>query len=51
VHARDNSFTVIPGEAPILTDDLNPVGIWSDRINIASRKQLHAYFGKDDLAW
>jgi spermidine synthase len=51
IHAWDNSFTVIPGEAPILTDDLNPVGIWSDRINIASRKQLHAYFGKDDLAW
>jgi len=51
MHAWDNSFTVAPGVAPILTDDLNPVDIWSDRINIASRRQLHYYFGDDDLAW
>jgi len=52
MHAWDNSFTVVPTrDVPILTDDLNPVDIWSDRINLASRKQLHRYFGEDDLAW
>jgi predicted membrane-bound spermidine synthase len=51
MHAWDNSFTVIPGEAPVLTDDLNPVDIWSDRINLASRKQLNGYFGDGDLNW
>jgi spermidine synthase len=52
MHAWDNAFIVdpVPG-LPILTDDLNPVDIWSDRINLASRKQLHGYFGKEDLAW
>jgi len=52
LHAWDNRFTVAPtGDVPILTDDLNPVGIWSDRINLASRNQLHLYFGDDGLAW
>ncbi len=37
--------------APVLTDDLNPVDIWSDRINLSSRKQLHGYFGDEDLNW
>ncbi len=52
MHAWDNSFTVVPTrDVPILTDDLNPVDIWSDRINLASRKQLHVYFTKDDLTF
>jgi spermidine synthase len=51
MHAWDNRFTVEAGTAPVVTDDLNPVDIWSDRISLASRKQLHEYFGDDGLAW
>jgi len=50
-HAWDNSFTVPRGSAPLITDDLNKVDIWSNRINLASRKQLHDYFGTGYLDW
>ncbi|MEN8006217.1 MAG: fused MFS/spermidine synthase [Candidatus Krumholzibacteriota bacterium] len=52
MHAWDNSFIVAPTkDIPILTDDLNPVDIWSDRINLASRRQLHLYFDETDPTW
>ncbi len=37
--------------APILTDDLNPVDVWSEAINVLARKDLHAHFGEDGRNW
>lgn len=44
-HAWDNRFEPEAKGAPVLTDDLNPVDIWSDRINLAARRDLHGRFG------
>ena len=48
VHAWENRFAP-RADAPVLTDDRNPVDLWSDRINLAARQQLHEYFGEDGL--
>ena len=49
-HAWDNRFEPDLAEVSVLTDDLNPVDIWSERINLAARKDLHAYF-EHGLSW
>jgi hypothetical protein len=36
--------------APVLTDDLNPVDLWSERTNLAAREDLHRYFGRLGLS-
>ncbi len=51
VHAWDNRFTANTKHAPIFTDDLNPVEVWSEEINFAARKELHGYFGNSRLSW
>ena len=43
-HAWDNRFEPELSGVSVLTDDLNPVDIWAERINLAARKNLHAYF-------
>jgi spermidine synthase len=50
-HAWDNRFQPDRGGAPVLTDDLNPVDIWAERINLAARKQLREYFGERAEVW
>jgi spermidine synthase len=35
----------------LLTDDLNPVDLWSDQINLEARKRLHQYFEEEGLGW
>lgn len=50
-HAWDNRFSPDISGIPVLTDDLNPVDIWSERINYESRKNLHKYFSEKGLAW
>lgn len=35
--------------APVLTDDLNPVDIWSERVNLVARRELHDYFDERGL--
>lgn len=50
-HAWDNRFKPDMRNAIILTDDLNPVEIWSERINLQSRKKLHDLFGNDSFLW
>lgn len=50
-HAWDNRFEPDTRNAPVLSDDLNPVDLWSERINLASRKNLHQYFGNRGLDW
>jgi spermidine synthase len=49
-HAWDNRFEPPRHDAPVLTDDLNPVDLWSDRINLAARRDLHDRFG-GGLGW
>ncbi len=50
-HAWDNRFEPDITGARILTDDLNPVDIWSGRINFAARKALHGSIDKRGIAW
>ncbi|HOX25979.1 MAG TPA: fused MFS/spermidine synthase [Candidatus Krumholzibacteria bacterium] len=40
-HAWDNRFDPEAARAPIVTDDRNPVDLWSERINLAARRLLH----------
>lgn len=50
-HAWDNKFVPNTQNVQPLTDDLNPIDIRSEEINLASRKILHSYFGADGLSW
>jgi hypothetical protein len=51
-HAWDNRFEADIAGATVLTDDLNPVDVWSERVNLASRKGIHEYFkDKRGLVW
>jgi spermidine synthase len=34
---------------PPLTDDLNPVDVWSEHTNFVARRDLHRYFGEQGL--
>ena len=34
----------------ILTDDLNPVDLWSEEVNFVARKDLHRYFNEQGLS-
>ncbi len=43
--AWQNRFEPEIGNAPVLTDDLNPVDLWAEAINLEARKDLHRYFG------
>jgi spermidine synthase len=49
-HAWDNRFEPETEGAPVLTDDLNPVDIWAERINRVARRGLHEYF-EDGVGW
>jgi len=50
-HAWDNRFEVDVKWAPVLTDDLNPVDVWSERVNLVSRRELHAFLNERGVAW
>jgi spermidine synthase len=39
-----NRFVPYTRGAAVLTDDLNPVDLWSERINVIAREDLHRYF-------
>lgn len=51
VHAWDNAFTVAAGEGQVLTDEHNPVAVWSDRVNVAARAKNKEWLGDSGLAW
>jgi spermidine synthase len=51
VHAWDNRFEVDVTGVQVLTDDLNPVDVWSERINLVARKDLHEFFGSSGVTW
>jgi len=50
-HAWDNRFQVDTTGIQILTDELNPVDVWAERINLVARKDLHKYFPEKGIAW
>jgi spermidine synthase len=50
-HAWANRFEPKRDGAPILTDDLNPVDLWSDEINRIARVDLHKSPGWGHLAY
>jgi hypothetical protein len=50
-HAWDNRFHPDTQGVPVLTDDLNPVDIWAERINLAARKSLHQYWSQRGFEW
>lgn len=50
-HAWDNRFEIDTTGVQVLTDDLNPVDIWAERINLVARKNLHDFFGSKGLDW
>ena len=50
-HAWENRFEPRPESAPVLTDELNPVDVWAERVNYVARKELHAMFKERGLAW
>jgi hypothetical protein len=51
VHAFDNQFVPSMKNVRPLTDDLNPVEIRAEAINLAARIQLHKYFEKSGVSW
>lgn len=50
-HAWDNRFEENIAGAPILTDDLNPVDIWAERVSLAARKVFHETFKAHGISW
>lgn len=44
-HAWENRFEPAPTPSLLLTDDLNPIDVWAEGINLANRKRLHKFFG------
>jgi predicted membrane-bound spermidine synthase len=51
VHAWDNRFEVPVAGNQVLTDELNPVEVWSERVNLAARRELHAVWSGRGVAW
>lgn len=43
-HAWDNRFEPRAEGARVLTDDLNPVDLWAEEINLVARRELHELF-------
>ncbi|MDZ7318801.1 MAG: fused MFS/spermidine synthase [candidate division KSB1 bacterium] len=50
-HAWDNRFVPKTSSSQILTDDRNPVDVWSEEINFKERKELHRFFGDIGVSW
>jgi spermidine synthase len=45
-HAWDNRFRPDLSDIPVITDDRNQVDLWSERINLVARRQMHERIGK-----
>lgn len=52
-HAWDNRFVpkIDDINTPTLTDDLNPIELWAESINLVARRNLHEYLGRRGLDW
>lgn len=51
LHAWDNRFVPKQEGVSSLTDDLNPIDVYSEQINLVARKRLHEYFQQSGLSW
>jgi spermidine synthase len=51
VHAWDNRFEVPVAGNQVLTDEFNPVDVWSERVDLAIRKEFHAAWAGRGVAW
>ncbi len=49
-HAWDNQFLPDASAGTVLTDNLNCIDILAEPVNLAARKELHAYFREGDRA-
>jgi spermidine synthase len=50
-HAWLNRFEPKPANARVLTDDKSLIEVWSDRLNLAERAELHQFFGPNGGSW
>ncbi|MFO7653094.1 MAG: fused MFS/spermidine synthase [Candidatus Krumholzibacteriia bacterium] len=50
-HAWDNRFRPDTEGVAVITDEHNPVDLWSDRINLVARRHMHAYFAERGVTW
>lgn len=50
-HAWDNRFQIDTTAIQVLTDELNPIDIWAERVNYVARKDLHNKFRPSGLGW
>ena len=50
IFAWDNRFIPESAGADVLTDDRNPLDLWSEAINRVARDDLHSYF-EDGVSW
>jgi spermidine synthase len=50
-HAWFNRYQPPAADAVVLTDDLNPIDRWTDRIQHSSRLELHELFRKTGAGW
>jgi predicted membrane-bound spermidine synthase len=50
-HAWDNRFDPGPEGGRILTDDLSPVDIWAEEINLQARRELHRDYDWKQLSY
>lgn len=50
-HGWDNRFVPETAKAQVLTDDLNPVDLWAEEINLVARRDLHDFFSEAGLSW
>jgi spermidine synthase len=49
MHAWDNAFTVPAGRGQVLTDENNPVSVWSDHVNVAARGKVREWLSGSGL--
>lgn len=50
-HAWDNRFVPRTEGVPVITDDRNPIDLWTERVNLRSRQELHDYFRARGATW
>ena len=50
-HAWLNRFEPRSRGERVLTDDCSMIEVWSDRVERAGRRELHAFFGPDGGSW
>ncbi len=50
-HAWLSQFEPPRQGAVVMTDDRTPIDLWSDRLNLVARRELHQFFGSAGGSW